>query len=31
MNEKTLRVLIDAGAVRRLRIVADGARFDTGA
>ncbi len=27
MNEKTLRVLIDAGAVRRLRIVADGARF----
>lgn len=27
MNEKTLRALIEAGAVRRLRIVADGARF----
>ncbi|HMV72156.1 MAG TPA: hypothetical protein PKZ77_07505 [Pseudomonadales bacterium] len=27
MNESTLRVLIEAGALRRLRIVADGARF----
>ena len=27
MNEKTLRALVEAGAVRRLRIVADGARF----
>lgn len=27
MNERTLRVLVDAGAVRRIRIVADGARF----
>ncbi len=27
MNEKTLRALIEAGAVRRLRIVAEGARF----
>ncbi len=27
MNERTLRVLIEAGALRRLRIVADGARF----
>jgi hypothetical protein len=27
MNEKTLRALIDAGAVKRVRIVADGARF----
>lgn len=27
MNEKTLRALVDAGAVRRIRIVADGARF----
>ena len=27
MNEKTLRALIEAGAVRRMRIVADGARF----
>lgn len=27
MNEKTLRALVQAGAVRRVRIVADGARF----
>lgn len=27
MNEKTLLALVDAGAVRRIRIVADGARF----
>ena len=27
MNEKTLRALIDAGAIRRVRIIADGARF----
>jgi hypothetical protein len=27
MNEKTLRALIDAGAVKRMRIIADGARF----
>lgn len=27
MNEKTLRALVDAGAVKRIRIVADGARF----
>jgi hypothetical protein len=27
MNEKTLRALIDAGAVKRVRIVAEGARF----
>lgn len=27
MNEKTLRALVDAGAVKRVRIVADGARF----
>jgi len=27
MNEKTLRALIEAGAVKRLRIVADGGRF----
>jgi hypothetical protein len=27
MNEKTLRALVDAGAVRRIRIIADGARF----
>ena len=27
MNEKTLRALVSAGAVRRMRIVADGARF----
>ena len=27
MNEKTLRALIEAGAVRRVRIVADGALF----
>ena len=27
MNEKTLRALVEAGAVRRIRIVADGARF----
>lgn len=34
MNEKTLRALVEAGAVKRIRIVADGARFhveaDTG-
>lgn len=27
MNEKTLRALIDAGAVKRVRIIAEGARF----
>jgi len=27
MNEKTLRALIDAGAVKRVRIIADGALF----
>ena len=27
MNEKTLRALIDAGAVKRVRIVANGAQF----
>lgn len=27
MNEKTLRALVEAGAVKRIRIVADGARF----
>ena len=27
MNEKMLRALIDAGAVKRVRIVAEGARF----
>ncbi len=27
MNEKTLRALIDAGAVKRMRIIGDGARF----
>jgi len=27
MNEKTLRALIKAGAVRKLRIIADGSRF----
>jgi hypothetical protein len=27
MNEKTLRALIDAGAVKRVRIVAEGSRF----
>lgn len=27
MNEKTLRALVDAGAVKRMRIIADGARF----
>ncbi|HID81458.1 MAG TPA: hypothetical protein EYH06_13420 [Chromatiales bacterium] len=27
MNEKTLRALIDAGAVKRIRIIADGALF----
>ena len=27
MNEKTLRALIEAGAVKRSRIVAHGARF----
>lgn len=27
MNEKTLRALVDAGAVKRIRIIADGALF----
>lgn len=27
MNEKTLRALVDAGAIKRIRIIADGARF----
>lgn len=27
MNEQTLRALVNAGAVRRVRIIADGARF----
>lgn len=27
MNEKTLRALVNAGAVRRVRIIADGALF----
>ena len=27
MNEKTLRAMVEAGAVKRVRIVADGARF----
>lgn len=27
MNEKTLRALVEAGAIKRLRIIADGARF----
>ncbi len=27
MNEKTLRALIDAGAVKRVRVIANGARF----
>lgn len=27
MNEKTLRALIDAGAVKRVRIIADGAHL----
>ena len=27
MNEKTLRALVDAGAVKHIRIVADGSRF----
>lgn len=27
MNEKTLRALVEAGAVRRIRIVGDGTRF----
>lgn len=27
MNEKALRALVEAGAVRRARIIADGARF----
>jgi hypothetical protein len=27
MNEQTLRALVNAGAVRRIRIIADGARF----
>ena len=27
MNEKTLRALIEAGAVRKLRIIAEGSRF----
>ena len=27
MNEKTLRALVEAGAVKRVRIIANGARF----
>lgn len=27
MNERTLRALVEAGAIRRVRIIADGARF----
>lgn len=27
MNEKTLRALVEAGAVKRIRIIADGGRF----
>ncbi len=27
MNERTLRALVEAGAVKRVRIVTDGARF----
>ncbi|GGK14025.1 hypothetical protein [Luteimonas terricola] len=27
MNEKTLRALVEAGAVKRVRIIGDGARF----
>lgn len=27
MNEKTLRALVEAGAVKRVRIIAEGARF----
>ena len=27
MNEKTLRALVDAGAIKRIEIVADGTRF----
>lgn len=27
MNEKTLRALVQAGAVKRVRVIADGARF----
>lgn len=27
MNEKTLRALVEAGAIKRIRIIADGARF----
>lgn len=27
MDEKTFRALVDAGAVRRVRIIAEGARF----
>lgn len=27
MNEKTLRALVDAGAIKRVRIIATGARF----
>ncbi|HFE43884.1 MAG TPA: hypothetical protein ENJ18_00105 [Nannocystis exedens] len=27
MDEKTLKALVDAGAVKRIRIIADGARF----
>ena len=27
MNEKTLRALVEAGAIKRFRIVAEGARF----
>lgn len=27
MNEKTLRALVEAGAIKRIRIIADGSRF----
>jgi hypothetical protein len=27
MNEKTLRALIEAGAIKRVRVIADGSRF----
>jgi hypothetical protein len=27
MNEKTFRALVEAGAIKRVRVVADGARF----
>jgi hypothetical protein len=30
MNEKTLRALVEAGAIRRVRIVADGSRWSPG-